>query len=145
MRLPLLFNTVLGYRQRVSYRLVYLGLGLLAVAAVALGVVFAQDGEPVEIPRPLESISPTPGSTIIRQGAVEIDLEVGYEATIYIDGFPIPDPTFVEATGVYSWAPHPGSAVMNEWIPGDHTVRVEWKRITGTPDVGVFEWTFRVG
>jgi hypothetical protein len=128
----------------VTYRLIYVALGLLAVAAIALGVVFAQDGDPIELSPPLESISPAPGSTVIRQGLVEVDLEVGYAATIYIDGVPIPAPTFVEATGVYRWSPHPGSPVMTEWAPGEHTVRVEWQRVTGTPQVGAFEWTFRV-
>ncbi|MGH8910931.1 MAG: hypothetical protein ACRDVD_00335 [Acidimicrobiia bacterium] len=127
----------------MSYRLLYVGLGLLAVAAVALGVVFTQEGDPVELPPPIEAVSPDPGSTVIRQGTVEVDLEIGYEATIFVDGVPIPDPSFVPGTGVYSWSPTPASAVMTEWTPGDHTVVVEWRRITGTPAVGSFEWSFR--
>lgn len=127
----------------MPYRLIYLGLGLLALAAVALGFVFAQDGDPVELPHPIEAISPTPGSTVIRQGTVELDLEIGYEAIIFVDGFPVPDARFVEATGVYSWSPGPASAVMTEWTPGEHAVRVEWQRVTGTPEFGEFEWTFR--
>lgn len=133
-----------GYRLRVPYRLIYAALGLLAVAAVALGAVFATEGDPVELTGPIEAIAPNPGSTIIRQGAIEVDLEIGYEATIFIDGMPIPDPVFVEATGVYRWSPNPTSAVMQEWTPGEHTVRVEWRRITGSADVGEFEWSFRV-
>lgn len=129
----------------MSYRFVYIGLGLLALAIVALAAVFAQEGDAVEVPAPLEAIAPEPGSRVIAQAVVEVDLEVGHVATIYIDGLPIPDPAFVEATGVYTWAPHPGSPVLNEWTPGEHTVRVEWRRIVGTPAVGEFEWAFRVG
>lgn len=128
----------------MPYRLVYVGLGLLAMAAVALGVVLAREGSPVELPAPLEAVSPDPGETVIRQAVVEVDLEVGYEATLFVDGMPIPDATFTSATGVYSWAPHPNSAVITQWMPGEHTVRVEWTRVSGSPDVGSFEWTFRV-
>ncbi len=128
----------------VSYRFIYVGLGLLAVAAIVLGVVFAQEGEPVVLPGPIESVSPAPNSRVIRQATVEVDLAVGYRATIYVDGTPLPDPQFVEATGVYSWGPTPNSPVMTEWLPGEHTVHVDYERITGTPDVGIFEWSFRV-
>lgn len=128
----------------MPYRLLYVGLGLLAVAAIAVGVVLNQEGEPVELPGPLESVSPAPGDSVIRQTAVEVDLEVGYQATLYVDGMPIPGATYESATAVYRWAPSADSAVMNQWTPGDHTVRVEWFRVTGTPDVGSFEWSFRV-
>lgn len=127
----------------MSYRLVYLGLGLLAVAAVVLGIVFAQEGDPVELPEPIEAVSPSPNDIVIRQALLEVDLEVGYEADIYVDGFLV-DAVFTEPTGVYRWQPTPTSPVITEWTPGDHTVRVEWRRITGTPDVGEFEWSFRV-
>lgn len=127
----------------MPYRLVYLGLGLLVVAVIALSVVFARDGVAVEIPPPIEAVRPEPNATIIRQGVVEVDLEVGYEATIFLNGFPI-TPTFVEATGVYSWAPSANDPLMTDWTPGQHTVRVEWVKVTGVPESGSFEWTFRV-
>lgn len=128
----------------MPYRLIYIGLGLLAVGAIALGLVLAREGTPVELPGPLEAVSPSPGETVIRQAIVEVDLEVGYEASIFVDGIPIPDATFTPATAVYSWSPHPNSAVITQWTPGEHTVRVEWIRVSGSPDVGSFEWSFRV-
>lgn len=133
-----------GYRRNVSYRLVYIGLGLLALAVVALGLVLTQEGTPVELPGPLEAVSPTPGETVIRQATVEVDLEIGYEADIYVDGMLVPDASFVAATAVYSWAPHPNSAVLTQWTPGEHTIRVEWLRVSGSPEAGSFEWSFRV-
>lgn len=131
------------YRPLVPYRLIYLGLGLLVIAVVALGAAFAREGEAVEIPYPIEAVTPEPNATVIRQGVVEVDLDVGYEAVIYLDGFPV-SATFVEATGVYSWAPTPSDPVMAAWTPGEHTVRVEWFKITGVPETGSFEWSFRV-
>lgn len=128
----------------MAYRLIYGGLGLLAVAAIVLGVALVREGESVELPGPIESVSPDPGATVIRQATLRIDLEVGYEAAIYVDGFPLPDAEFVPGTGVYSWSPHPDSAVLTDWGPGDHVVRVEWRKVSGSPDFGSFEWTFRV-
>lgn len=128
----------------MPYRLVYVGLGLLALAVTILGVTLTREGSPVELPPPIEAVSPEPGTTAIQQATLEVDLEVGYRAAIFIDGTPIPDTTVVDATGVHSWAPHPNSAVLTEWTPGEHTIRVEWDRVSGTPDVGSFEWTFRV-
>lgn len=128
----------------MPYRLIYAGLGLLALAVAVLGFAFAREGNPVEIPGPIESVSPAPGERAIRQAVVSVDLEVGYEAQIYVDGMPVPDADFVPATGVYQWAPHPNSAVFTEWTPGEHTVRVEWLRVSGTPESGSFEWTFRI-
>jgi hypothetical protein len=128
----------------VPYRLIYAGLALLAVAVVALGVALAPEGDPVELPGPIEAVSPAPGETVIRQAVLSVDLDIGYEATIFVDGMPIPDAQFVPATGVYTWAPHANSAVMTEWSTGEHTVRVEWLKVSGTPEGGEFEWSFRV-
>ena len=129
----------------MSYRLIYIGLGLVGVAAVALGFLHSAEGEEVVLPEALESVSPSPGSLVPPQASIEVDLEVGYEATIFVDGFPVNNATFVDATGVYRWAPTPTDPVVTEWSPGEHTVRVVWDTYTGLPDPGSFEWTFRVG
>lgn len=129
----------------MPYRLIYLGLGLLAVAAVIFGIVFSTNGEEVELPPPLEAVSPEPGHLVPIQTTVEVDLEVGYSADIYVDGWLMADTTFVEATGVYSWAPSPSNPTMTEWTPGEHTVRVVWDTINGMPQPGEFSWSFRVG
>jgi hypothetical protein len=129
----------------MPYRLIYIGLGLVAVAAIVFGLAFSPEGETIEVPEPIEAISPEPGSLVPPQTALEIDLEVGYAAEITIDGWPIADATFVEATGVYRWAPSPTHPTIDEWTPGEHTVSIVWDTYTGLPDTGSFEWTFRVG
>lgn len=129
----------------MPYRLIYIGLGLIAIAAIALGVVLSPDGEPVDLPGPIESVSPEPGDLVPPQATLEIDLDVGYEVEIWVDGWPITDASFVEATGVYRWAPSPSHPTIQEWSPGEHTVRVVWDTYTGLPDTGTFEWSFRIG
>lgn len=140
----------------MPYRYIYLGLGLFGLAAVIFALVLAPDGEAVELPGPIEAVSPAPGSQVPVQTAIEIDLEVGYEATIWVDGWPIQvernepganpaNALLTEATGVIRWSPSPAHPNVQEWAPGEHTVRVVYNTYTGLPDTGSFEWSFRVG
>ena len=129
----------------MPYRYIYIGLGLIGLAAIVLGVALSPEGEAIELPEPIEAISPLPGDLVPPQTTLEIDLEVGYEAVITVDGWPIVDARFVEATGVYTWAPSASSPTITEWTPGEHTVHIVWNTYTGLPDTGSFEWTFRVG
>ena len=129
----------------MPYRWIYLGLGLIGVAVIALGIALSPEGTAVELPEPIESLSPAPGDFVPAGATIEIDFEVGYEAQIFVDGWPISDATFVEATGVYRWSPSPSHPTINEWTPGEHTVEVVWNTYTGLPDTGSFEWSFRTG
>lgn len=129
----------------MPYRLLYIGLGLFAVAAIAFGLVFSAEGDEEILPGALESVSPSPGDLVPLQATVEIDLEAGYAAVIYVDGWQVADATYVEGTAVYRWTPSPANATFTEWTPGEHTIRVEWDTIAGMPDPGSYEWSFRVG
>ena len=140
----------------MPYRLIYAGLGLVAVAAVIFGFVLSPEGETVELPDPVEAVSPAPGSQVPLQTTLEIDLEIGYIAEVWVDGWPIPveengpnanpaNALFERATGVIRWSPTPANPTISSWTPGEHTVRIVWNTYTGLPDTGSFEWSFRVG
>lgn len=129
----------------MPYRWIYVGLGLIAVAAIAFGIAFGGEGEELALPDRLERISPQPGDLVPPQTAIEVDLPVGYTTQIYVDGWLVEDVVFVEGTGVYRWSPSPSNPTIPEWAPGEHTVRVQWDTLRGLPDPGQFEWTFRVG
>lgn len=128
----------------MQYKYIYMGLGLVGLAALIFGVVLAPEGDTVDLPDPIQAISPAPGSQVPVQTPIEIDLEVGYIAEIWVDGWAIGDAQFVEATGVYRWVPGPTSPSISEWTPGEHTVRIVYNTYTGLPDTGTFEWSFRV-
>ncbi len=128
----------------MPYRWIYLGLGLLLVAVVALGIALNPEGSSDELPEVVESISPGPGDLVVGQAVIEVDLKAGYEMTMTVDGWPAEDASHVPQTGVYRWAPsalHP----ITEWTPGEHTVTISWDTVTGLPDRGSYEWTFRTG
>ena len=133
-------------RSRGSYRLIYAGLALVAIAAVALAIAFGDGGDPVELPEVVEALVPGPGDAALAQAIVEVDLQPGFLAQIFIDGFPVPasEVAFVEATGVHRWQPARDSLIFDRWSPGEHEVRIVWDRIAGLPQPGEFTWTFRV-
>ena len=129
----------------MPYRLLYIGLGLVAFAAIAFALFFSVEGTEETLPDVLESVSPSSGDLVPLQAMVVIDLEAGYEAVIYVDGWQVTDATYVEGTAVYRWAPSPSNPTINEWTPGEHTIVVEWDTIAGMPAPGSYEWSFRVG
>jgi hypothetical protein len=129
----------------MPYRWIYIGLGLVAVAAVAFGLAFGGEGDRLMLPEEIEAISPRPGDLVPPQTGIEVDLPVGYIAEIHVDGWLVQDVTFVEGTGVYRWSPSPSNATIPEWTPGEHTVRVTWDTVRGLPDPGELTWSFRVG
>lgn len=130
----------------MPYRLVYVGLGLVVVAAVTLAIAFGGGGEPVDLPDIVESLGPGPGDSALAQAILEVDLQPGFVAQIFIDGFPIPpaEVAFVEATGVHRWQPAATSLIFDRWPPGEHEVRIVWDSLAGLPRPGEFTWTFRV-
>ncbi len=130
----------------MHYRLIYVGLSLLTVAALSLCYVFGRGGDPVILPAPLERVSPNPYDAVPMQSSLEVDLEVGYAARIYVNGYPIPpsELSFSEGVGIYRWRPGERSLLMSRWEVGEHTILVEWEKTYGLPDVGEFTWSFRV-
>jgi len=131
---------------RSNYRVIYLGIGLVVVAVVALAVAFGGGNEPAPLPAPIESLTPHPGDRALAQAILEVDLEAGYRAAIYLDGFLLPENevVFVEPTGVHRWQPSPQSVVVPDWTPGDHEIRIVWDSLGGLPSPGEFTWTFRI-
>ena len=140
---PTFWNVQLPH---VRYRLIYAGLGFLTVAVLSLCFVFGQGGDPITLPAPLERISPQPYDAVPMQSSIEVDLEVGYAARIYVDGYPIPrsELSFSDGVGIYRWRPSDRSLLMDRWPVGEHTISVVWEKTYGLPDVGEFSWTFRV-
>lgn len=103
-------------------------------------------GDDAALPDPLEEVFPLPGDTVVRQTVISVDLPVGYEIELEIDGVTIPEAELgvVAATGRWSWGPGP-ERLWETWEPGEHTVVVRWDSAAGTrPDPGEFSWTFRV-
>ncbi|MCP4246867.1 MAG: hypothetical protein GY778_07445, partial [bacterium] len=131
--------------QDTTYRLIYAGLGLALVAVIALAVAFSPSGTQPQLPDPVERVFPLPNDAVIRQAALEIDMQVGYEIVLFVDGFRISPVEIGVQTGTnrYTWEPAPGR-FLETWEPGSHEVEITWERVAGLPDPGSYRWTFRV-
>lgn len=99
----------------------------------------------------VESVTPEPGDLVPRQSLIEVDLTSGYGGELWIlmnasagtwQRIPDSEVTFIEGTGVYTWTPGEGK-VVEEWTSGEHTLKVVWNTLTGLPDLGEYEWSFR--
>lgn len=132
-------------------RSILLTATLLAAAAVLVAVVSYGSAGPSKsaLPGAVEAVRPGPGDLVPRQSSVEVDLKAGYSGELWVELNPgtwqrVPEGevTFIEGTGTLSWAPGPGR-VVEEWRGGEHRLRVVWNTLTGLPDVGEYEWSFR--
>ncbi|NNC92919.1 MAG: hypothetical protein HKN80_10550 [Acidimicrobiia bacterium] len=131
--------------KETSYRRVYLGLGFALVAVIATAIAWSPSGTPAVLPSPVERVFPLPNDSVIRQTVIEVDLEVGYDLVLFVDGFRISPAEISIQTGTnrFSWQPAPGR-FLEAWEPGRHQIRIEWARTSGLPDSGSYSWTFRV-
>ena len=128
-----------------KYRKIYVALGVALIVVIALGVAFGSpDRAGGERPAQIESISPEPGETVLRQSRIEVDVPSGYAIDLFVDGLliPVEEIFFVEGTGIYSWQPGVDT-MITELSPGQHKVLVRWRTMTGLPDTGEYSWTFR--
>jgi len=128
---------------KYRFILVLLSLGLAAVIGLAIG--FSPSGTESPLPEPLERIFPRANDSVPRGTAVEVDLKVGYQIDLYVDGEPIPRDEYAIQTGtnLVTWAPGPGRTI-ERWAPGVHELRIDWDRELGIPDPGSYTWTIRV-
>ena len=128
-----------------TYRLVYAGLGLALVAVIALAVAFSPSGTSPQLPEPVDRVFPLPNDSVVRQTVIEIDMAVGYEIVLFVDGFRVSpvEVSIQTGTNLHTWQPGPGR-FLETWEPGPHEIRVEWDRSAGLPDPGSYTWTFRV-
>ena len=124
----------------------------MVVAALAVSYGRVDSAPPEQSASPVvESVEPAPGALVPRQSTIEVDLAVGYGAELWVltnpssgtwQRIPESELSFVEGTGVYTWSTGEGR-IIEEWGPGEHTIRIVWDTLTGLPDVGTYEWSFR--
>jgi hypothetical protein len=128
-----------------TYRRVMIGSIVALVAVVAAVWLINPLGDDAALPDPLEEVFPLPGDTVVRQTVISIDVPVGYDIEIEVDGIRIPQAEIgtVQATGRRSWGPGPGR-LWEMWEPGEHSVTVTWTRQSGRPDTGEYTWSFRI-
>lgn len=128
------------------HRITLISLTAALILLLTVAVITYPSGGPDALPGPLESVTPGPSSIVIAQTEVIVEIALGYEVGLVVDGIPIPPGEIdaVPATGTFRWRPGPGS-VIEAFTAGEHTVEVSWDRSgDDVPDPGAYSWTFRV-
>ena len=129
-----------------TYRLIYVALTVALALTVVLALRYGSPaGEALDLPSPLENITPGPDEQVVRQAFLQVDMPVGYEIELIVDNFRLPpdEVGYVPGTGVSTWSPGVGRSFL-EWAPGLHEVVVRWDTVAGLPDPGEYSWSFRV-
>jgi hypothetical protein len=94
----------------------------------------------------VERLIPAPGLKVLKQDAIGVDLAPGYEASLALDGVPIPTAqlTVIAPLGQYSLNPVVGSEF--ESLPtGNHCATVNYWRIGDGPEQSTARsWCFTV-
>ncbi len=112
---------------------------------MAIAVVVYQ-GNPTsrDLPVAIQAVSPEPGSNVLSQSSVSVDLAVGYTAELEINGVPIPEEQLfrVQALNQLSYQPGTGK-IIGQLLPDQNCVRVfYWLIAQGPDDTRQFTWCF---
>jgi hypothetical protein len=94
----------------------------------------------------IERLIPTPGSKILRQETIGIDLAPGYEGTLTVNGTPIPEDqlTTVPALNQVAFTPGSGKAVSTLQAGQNCVVATYWLTQTGPSQSSTRSWCFTV-
>ncbi len=122
-------------------------LSMLATAAALFAIaVFVYVGNPrsTDLPVAIQSVGPEPGSNVLSQTDVTVDLAVGYTAELEINGIKIPEEELfrVEALNSLRYEPQEGK-VVPRLLPDQNCVRVfYWLIAQGASDNTSYTWCF---
>jgi hypothetical protein len=123
-------------------------LGLIAVAVVCIVIASrlgTSDSTELDGGR-IQRLIPTPGSKILQQDLVGIDMAPGYEASLTLNGIPLPlDQTFVvPQTNLVTFRAGPGKVV--ETLPAGKNCMVAnyWQSAFGPAVTSSRSWCFTV-
>lgn len=130
------------------HRVVY--VALIAVATLGL-VVAVNNGRPnptavSDADPTIDALVPTPGSEVLRQAQIGIDLATGHTAELAVNGVPIPpdqvvgDPSLAQ----FFYLPREGGAV-EELNPGPNCITATYWAVAEGPERASTEsWCFDV-
>lgn len=130
------------------HRVVYTVLIAIALGAI---VVAVNNGRPnptaiSDADPSIDALVPTPGSEVLRQAQIGIDLASGYTAELTVNGIPIPadqvigDPSLAQ----FFYLPRPDGAA-GELNPGPNCITATYWRVADGPERASSEsWCFEV-
>ncbi|HSL58826.1 MAG TPA: hypothetical protein VK866_13350 [Acidimicrobiales bacterium] len=131
------------------HRIAYVVLLAVAVAGIVIAV---NNGRPnpnqVSDANPaIDALVPTPGSEVLRQAQIGIDLAAGYTAELTVNGVPIPAEQILggdASLAQFFYLPREGNAV-EQLNPGPNCITaVYWAIAEGRESASAERWCFEV-
>ena len=124
--------------------------GLLAAAAIALGVGIAvtdlNKADDTPSSEVVERFIPNPDDEVLRQAELGIDLAIGYEGTLAVNGVEIPEDELrrVEPENQVFFTPGEGKAVERLTAGRNCVTATVWRSAEGdnTPNKRDISWCF---
>lgn len=141
----------------------------LGIVLIVLGANSAVTGREAEnLPDTIETISPGPGDTVLRQSQIIVDFTAGFDAVLVVDGLELPvtrldelqgtgaqpkpgaqvelPPTAIYDPGNFSISFQPqDGAVITGLFQGRHTASVVYWKVTESREKArSFTWSFTV-
>lgn len=126
-------------------RLIIVAMLAAAAALFAVAVVvYVGNPRSTDLPVAIQSVMPEPGSNVLSQSDVVVDLAVGYTAEIDINGIKIPEEELfrIQALNSLSYEPRDGK-IVPQLLPDQNCVRVfYWLIAQGPTNKTEFTWCF---
>jgi hypothetical protein len=125
-------------------RLVTTALLLLALVVSVVGLQSVKDQRAVTCSHGVVvRLVPCPGDTDLVQGNIGVVMANGWQASLAVDGTPIPDDEVVVRGQQFLFSPGPGTAT-GALAPGQHSALVTYyATATGPTAAQQFAWSFR--
>ena len=126
-------------------RLIIVSMLAAAAALFAIAVVvYVGNPRSTDLPVAIQSVGPEPGSNVLSQTDVTVDLAVGYTAEIDINGIEIPEDQLfrVQALNSLRYEPRDGK-IVPRLLPDQNCVRVfYWLIAQGPSNKTEYTWCF---
>lgn len=107
-------------------------------------VVYRDNPGPSSLPTAIQAVAPEPGSNVLSQSDVLVDLAVGYTAEIEINGFVIPEEQLFRVSGLnqLSYEPRTGKVVPSLRADQNCVTVDYWLIAQGPEDSQSYTWCF---
>lgn len=138
-------STMLDLPSARNRRLIVVSMLALAAAVFSIAVVvYLRSPRNTDLPAAIQSVEPLPGSNVLSQSDVAVDLAVGYTAELEINGVAIPEGQLfrTEALNKLSYEPRDGK-IVDKLRPDQNCVRVfYWLIASGPSEKQTYTWCF---
>ena len=122
-------------------------LGLVAAGAVFFGIAVIltlSNPSAIDLPVGIQSVDPTPGSNVLSQSNIVVDLASGYTADLVVNGVEIPEGQLFRVQGLNQLTFRPGTGqAFEQLLPDRNCIQVEyWLIAQGPEDSLSYDWCF---